>query len=78
MTTRAGYKLYDERLIPLLSKEKKVKHISFAKLLRNNWGLGSRKYLIIMYDKKWFWGLVTRKGAKMCEELGINPHTFIA
>ena len=36
MTTRAGYKLYDERVIPLLSKEHKGKHISFAKRFCNN------------------------------------------
>ena len=49
----------------------------FAKRFRTNWGLGYRKYLLIMYDEKWFWGLVTRKGTQMCEEMGINPHTFI-
>ena len=31
-----------------------------------------------MYDKKWFWGLVTRRGAKCCEELGINQQSFKA
>ena len=67
MTTRAGYKLYDEIVIHLLSKEQKGNHMSFSKHLHNNWYLGSRKYLLVMYDKKWFWGLVTSKGAKMCE-----------
>ena len=52
MTTRAGYKLYDERVITLLSKEQKGKHMSFAKHFRNNWCLGSRNYLLVMYDEK--------------------------
>ena len=31
-----------------------------------------------MYDEKWFWGLVLRKGEKSCEDLGIDPVTFRA
>ena len=76
MTTRAVYKLYDKILITFLSKEQKGKHVYFAKRFFDNWGLGSRKYLLIMYDEKWLWGLVNRKGANMCEELGIYSHTF--
>jgi hypothetical protein len=33
---------------------------------------------LIHYDEKWFWGLVRRKGARACEELGIDPYTFEA
>ena len=78
VTSRAGYKLYCERVIPLLNPNQKLSQLTFAKHFRNNWGLGAGKYLLIMYDEKWFWGLVTRKAARCCEELGINPHTFKA
>jgi hypothetical protein len=43
-----------------------------------NWGLVPGKYLLIMYDEKWFWGMVCRKGAKACEELGIDAQTMRA
>jgi hypothetical protein len=49
-----------------------------AKHFRNNWGLGSGKYLLVMYDEKWFWGLVTRRGAKCCHKLDINQQYFKA
>jgi hypothetical protein len=78
VSSRAGYKLYAERVIPLLSDAQKKSHFDFSKHFRNNWGLGKGKYLLIHYDEKWFWGLVTRKGARACEELGIDPHTFEA
>jgi hypothetical protein len=79
VSSRAGNILYVERVIPLLSdaQNKKV-HFEFSKHFQKNWGLGKGKYLLIHYDKKWFWGLVTRKGARACEELGIDPHTFEA
>lgn len=48
----------------------------FVKRFINNWRLGAGKCVLIFYDEKWFLGLVTRKQAKCCEELGINPHTF--
>ena len=50
--------------------------MSFEKRFNNNWGLNSRKYLLIMYDDTWFWVFFTRKEANMCEELGINLHTL--
>ena len=62
MTTRSGYNMYYERVMHFLSKEQKGKYMSFAKFFRNNWGLGSRKYFLVMYDEKWFWELFTRKG----------------
>jgi hypothetical protein len=55
-----------------------AEHLQFAHHFRNNWALGAGKYLVIMYDEKWFWGFVTRRGAKCCEELGINQQSFKA
>jgi hypothetical protein len=78
VTSFAGYKCYCERVIPLLSAPQKRSHLQFAHHFRNNWGLGGGKYLVIMYDEKWFWGLVTRRGAKCCDELGINQQSFKA
>jgi hypothetical protein len=34
--------------------------------------------LLVHYDEKWFWGMVCRRDAKACKELGINPVTFAA
>jgi hypothetical protein len=66
------------RVIPLLTDAQHLKHFTFAKHFRNNWGLGAGKYLLIEYDEKWFWGLVMRRGAKSCEDLGINPQSYSA
>jgi hypothetical protein len=52
--------------------------MTFLKHFHNNWGLGPGEYLLIMYDEKWFWGMVCRKGAKACEELGIDAQTMRA
>jgi hypothetical protein len=56
-----------------------MKHVSFAKHLRNNWGLPrSGKYLWLNFDEKWFYGMVLRTNAKMCEELGLDKmYTWI-
>lgn len=62
--SREGYKLYTERIIPLLSDAQKLKHYQCAVRIRTNWGLGKGRYLWIHYDEKWFWGLVLRKNAK--------------
>jgi hypothetical protein len=70
--------LYDKRIIPLLSPAQQKSHMTFSKHFRNDWGLGPGKYLLIMYDEKWFWGMVCRKGAKACEELGIDAQTMRA
>jgi hypothetical protein len=40
VSSRAGYKLYVERVIPLLSGTQKKSHFEFSKHFRNNWGLG--------------------------------------
>ena len=78
VTSFDGYQTYCERIIPNLSEKQKKEHATFAKHFRNNWGLGSGKYLLIMYDEKWFWGLVTRRGAKACKELGVDKLCFKA
>ena len=52
--SRDGYKVYMERVIPLLSKAQRQKHLDCAKMIRSNWGLGAGKYLWIHYDEKWF------------------------
>jgi hypothetical protein len=50
VSSRAGYKLYAERVIPLLSDAQKKSHFEFSKHFRNNWGLGKGKYLLIGYS----------------------------
>ena len=37
-----------------------------------------KKILLIHYDEKWFWGLILRKYAKQCKELGIEKYDFRA
>ena len=41
-------------------------------------GLGGGKFLLVMFDEKWFWGLVLRSYAKQVAELGIDPRSFSA
>ena len=67
ITSREGFKLYTERVIPLLSKEQAQKHLAFAVRLNSNWGQGPGKYLLIHYDETWFWGMLMRKTAKTFE-----------
>ena len=67
--TREGYRMYTERVIPLLNLVQKGKHFKFAKRLVTNWGKGKGKYLLIHYDEKWFWGMLFRKTAKSFDEL---------
>ena len=74
--SREGYDFYCKHIIPLLSTKQKLKHCAFAHQFRNKWVLGTGKYLLIHYDEKWFWGLVTRSSAKMCSELRIETNTF--
>jgi hypothetical protein len=40
--------------------------------LRLNWNLPKAKYLWIHYDKKWFYGFITRSNAQKCPELGLE------
>ena len=55
VTSRDGYRVYKERIIPPISDFQKQK-FQFARDFRNNWGLGGGKYRLIHYDEKWFWG----------------------
>jgi hypothetical protein len=54
VTSRDGYRLYAERVIPLLSDKQQKAHYNFTRLFRTNWRLGEGKYLLIHYDEKWF------------------------
>jgi hypothetical protein len=68
------YSVYTERILPLLTTAQKSKQYLFACHLRNYWGIPvhqRKKILWIHYDEKWFWGLVARNNAKMCDELGL-------
>ena len=76
--SREGFRYYAERIIPLLTTHQMEKHLVFARKFRNNWGLGGGKFLLIMFDEKWFWGLVLRSYAKQVAELGIDPRSFSA
>eukprot|EP00957_Ditylum_brightwellii_P066893 5076925-Ditylum_brightwellii.AAC.1 len=68
VTSRDRYRVYTERIVPLLTPNQKESHLNFAIL-------GGGKYLLIMYDERWFWGLVARAGAKACDEIGIDDTT---
>ena len=70
--------VYPERVIPLISKEQQSKHLQFARHFTNRWGLREQKILLVHYDEKWFWGLVLRRNAKACEELGVSRQDFKA
>ena len=78
LMSREGFRYYAERSIPLLTAHQMGKHLAFARHFRNNWGLGGGKFLLIMFDEKWFWGLVLRSYAKQVAELGIDPRSFAA
>jgi hypothetical protein len=67
-----SYSLYLERVIPLLSRLQREKHVMFSKLPRSNWNLPKAKYLWIRYDEKWFYGFITQSNAKKCPELGLE------
>lgn len=69
-----SYSTYVERILPLLTKAQKVKHVAFANHFRNRWGLPPSKYLLIHYDEKWFYGWVGRANAKKCEQLGLEKN----
>ena len=76
--SREGFRYYAKRIIPLLTTHQMEKHLAFARKFRNNWGLGGGKFLLVMFDEKWFWGLVLRSHAKQVAELGIDPRSFSA
>ena len=62
----------------MLSEAQWKPHLDFASCFLMNWNLGPGKYLLVMYDEKWFWGLVIRRYAKACKELGIEQHNYSA
>ena len=78
VTSHGSYSTYAERILPLLSRDQRKKHKAFAQRLLNNQYLGNSKYLLVHFDEKWFWGLVLRKSAKACKEIGLDPHVFRA
>jgi hypothetical protein len=68
--------MYMQRTLPLLTSAQKERHVKFSKKVLNNWNLWRQKILWIHYDKKWFYGWVSRNNAKMCEVLGLEwTHT---
>jgi hypothetical protein len=71
LTSFDGYEKYSERFLPLLTGIQKEKHLAFARHLRENWGKGKGKFLLIHFDEKWFWGLVARRTAKAVPELDL-------
>ena len=74
--SREGFRYYAERIIPLLTTHQMEKHLAFARKFRNNGGLGGGKFLLVMFDEKWFWGLVLRSYAKQVAEFIIVPRSF--
>ena len=78
LTSRDSFKYYAERIFPNLLPHQKEKHAAFAYRLRNNWGRGGGKFLHIMFDEKWMWGLVVRRYAKSCSEAGLEKQFYKA
>jgi hypothetical protein len=75
-----SYSMYVERILPLLTKNQMQKHVDFAKLVRDHWGLKTvgKKYLWVNFDEKWFHGWLGRANAKKCEQLGLEKNlTFL-
>ena len=72
LTSHSTFGFYTERVFPLLLPHQKLAHKAFATRFLCNWGRGPGKYLLIMFDEKWMWGLVMRRLAKRCEELGLD------
>jgi hypothetical protein len=72
MESQLDFRIYSQRVLPLLSKAQMAAHVTFSKRLQSRWGLPPRKYLWIHYDEKWFYGFVPRNNAKMCEALGLH------
>ena len=78
MASHAGYKMYTERTLPLLSSIQIKRHVTFAQRLQNNWYLPGQKILWIHYDEKWWYGHVNRGNCKLLEILGLEKqYTFV-
>jgi hypothetical protein len=73
-----SYHIYSKNIKPGLSEPNKVKQVTFAKHVRNRWGLPPGKLLWIHSDEKWFHALVPRHNAKACEELGLKRQSYSA
>merc|ERR1711884_940136 len=77
MASHVGYSIYTQCMLPLLSKEQRMKHVQFAKHLLDNWGSPRQKILWIHYDEKWWFGHVNRGNCKKLEQLGLEKtHTY--
>jgi hypothetical protein len=71
-----SYSVYVERILPLLTKVQMQKHMDFAKLVQDHWGLETvvKKYLWVNFDEKRFYGWLGRANAKKCEQLGLEKN----
>ncbi|KAI2498747.1 hypothetical protein MHU86_15758 [Fragilaria crotonensis] len=74
LSSHDSYSVYVERILPLLTRIQMQKHIDFAKLIRDHWGLNTRgkKFLWVHFDEKWFYGWLCCANAKKCEQLGLH------
>jgi hypothetical protein len=63
---------YTQRALPLLSPSQKEKHVAFCRDFLNNWGLVRQKIFLVHYDEKWWFGMLLRGFAKLCEDLGLE------
>ena len=78
MASYAGYSLYTEQTLPLLSSIQMKKNVTFSQRLQNNWNLPRQKILWIHYDEKWWYGHVNRGNCKLLEILGLEKqYTFV-
>ena len=52
------------------------KHVDFAKLVRDHWGLDTvgKKYIWVNFDEKWFYGWLGRANTRKCEQLGLEKN----
>jgi hypothetical protein len=52
------------------------KHVDFAKLVQDHWGLDTvgKKYLWVNFDEKWFHGWLGHVNVKKCEQLGLEKN----
>ena len=78
LKTHPTYQIYSKNIKPGLSEPNKVKQVTFARHVRNRWGLPPGKILWIHADEKWFHALVPRHNAKACEELGLKRQSYSA
>jgi hypothetical protein len=70
--------MYRKNIIPGLTPQNSAKQVTFSKDVHNRWGLPGQKFLWLMSDEKWFWGLVARSNAKAIPELGLHKTSYSA